>query len=387
MTHKNNDLILYYSDTIHMSNRESSKAILCLWTKKDRIIEKLSPENYCFIGQLYSKEYGLQILVRNLLGTTQIRDLIVTGIDLNGSSEGLIKLFEEGIDQENKIIGTDIYLDKAITKKHIEELRKRVTMHDFRNIKDFSILDEEIRKISDKKPLGEKIILALPENKPPIRYPTDFSGYKARGQNFYDAYKNLISYMLRFGYFDPEKKKLIVANVTFFVKTFNDKDKEFLASRKDTMKTKSVKVSFPEQETIVVQVKEIDAWDELKYLVKEYREKKNLSVMIGTVYIDEKNLEDAVEMIDNSDNRRKWDPDSHGNIVIRVEGGKIKVMQINQQGKLLDEFEGLTAKELYRKIAEENRISMIYHALDIGAELQKAEIALREGKKYEQDKN
>lgn len=387
MSQKNENLLLYYSDTIHMSNKESSKAILCLWTKKDRIIEKLRPENYCFIGQLYSKEYGLQILVRNLLGTTQIRDLIITGIDLNGSSEGLIKLFKEGIDEDNKIIGTDIYLDKAITKKHIEELRKRVELHDLRYVNDFSLLDKELKKIPEKKPSGEKIILPLPENKPPIRYPTDFSGYKARGQTFYDAYKKLISFMLRFGYYNPENKKLIVANVNFFVKEFSEKDKEFLASRKDIIKTTSQKISFPEQENIIVQVKEIDVWDELKYLTKEYRDKKNFCVMIGNAYISEKDLEDAVEMIDNSDNRRKWDPDPHGNIVIRVEQGKIKVMHINQQGKLLDEFEGLTAKELYRKIAEENRISMIYHALDIGSELQKAEIALREGKKYEQDKN
>ena len=43
-------------------------------------------------------------------------------------------------------------------------------------------------------------------------------------------------------------------------------------------------------------------------------------------------------------------------------------------------------KELSKKIASESRVSLIYHALDIGAELQKAEICLNQGKKYVQDK-
>ena len=53
---------VYYSDTIHLSNPDSEIAIVCLWTKKERFIEKLDPNDYCYIGQLYSQEYGLQII-------------------------------------------------------------------------------------------------------------------------------------------------------------------------------------------------------------------------------------------------------------------------------------------------------------------------------------
>ena len=49
------------------------------------------------------------------------------------------------------------------------------------------------------------------------------------------------------------------------------------------------------------------------------------------------------------------------------------------------EFRGKKASELYRKILNENLITRVDHAAYLGAELAKAEICLKEGKKFEQD--
>lgn len=379
---------LYYSDTIHVANLESGIGILTLWTKKDRIIEKINQKNYSFIGQLYSKEYGLQILVRNLLANPYLRDLVVVGIDLNGSSEGLINLFEKGIDEENKIINTEIKLDDKIKKEHVEEIRNRVKLHDLRKITDFKELDVELEKIQKKDKKGERIIIPLPDVTPPRRFPTDFSGFKARGKDFYTAYNKLIEHILRFGLYDSETKKLEEINVTFFITKLSKKDKEYLKSRKPKdVKVQGAHIKLNSKNYSNYYFDELDIWDEIKDLLRMTEAEENICVMTAKAYIKEKDLEDAVEMIDNLEETLRWDQDPNGNIVIRVEENKIKVMHLGTKGEVLDEFHGNTAKELYRKIASENRVSLFYHAFDIGAELQKAEIALKEGKKYVQDKN
>ncbi len=379
---------IYYSDTIHVANLDSGIGILTLWTKKERVMEKIAEENYSFIGQLYSKDYGLQILVRNLLANPYLRDLVIVGIDLNGSSEGLINLFQKGIDENNKIVNTDVVLDDKIKQEHITELRRRVQIHDLRKIKDFEELDLYLKSMPKKNKEGEKIIIALPDVNPPRRFPTDFSGFKARGKDFYTAYNKLIEHMLRFGIYDPETKKLQDINVTLFVKQLSKKDKEYIKSRKSKeLKSQGINININGQKFSTYFFEEIDAWDEIKDLFKLVLDQENICLMIGRAYISEKDLEDAVEMVDDLEQTLKWDQDPNGNLVIRLEDKKIKVMHLGTKGEVLDEFQGDTAKELYRKIASENRISLFYHALDIGAELQKAEIALKEGKKYVQDRN
>ena len=379
---------LYYSDTIHVANLDSGIGILTLWTKKERVIEKISEKDYSFIGQLYSKEYGLQILVRNLLANPYLRDLVVVGIDLNGSSEGLVRLFEEGINEENIIIGTEIKLDEKIKKEHIDELRRRVKLHDLRTILDFKEVDKYLQSLPKKEKNGELIIIPLPDVNPPRRFPTDFSGFKVRGKDFYNAYNALISYMLRFGTYDPEIKKLETLNITFFVSKLSKKDQEYLKSRKSKdVKIQGTHVTNNGKKFSTYFFDELDTWDELKDFFKLVLTEENVCVMVARAYIQETDLEDAVEMMDNLEETLKWDQDPNGNIVLRVEEGKIKVMHLGTKGEVLDEFSGNTAKEIYRKIASENRISLFYHALDIGAELQKAEIALKEGRKYVQDRN
>jgi hypothetical protein len=379
-------LLPYYSDTIHVGNPESENCILCLWTKKERVMEKVSGKNYCFIGQLYSKDYGLQILFRNLLANPHIRNLVVVGVDLNGSGEGLVNFFKKGIDEKNKIMNTDIVLDNKLTHENLELLRKRVTLVDLRKIKRFSKLDAQLEKIKPKGPLGGKILVPLPEIAPPIRFPTDFSGFKARGDDFYSAYRSLLSKLSRFGVFDAEKKTLSISNVTFFVTKFSDEDKKFLRSRKKGKVKKIQELEHNGRKTKTITLPELDAWDSLKDVCRTLMEEENVCIMIGKAFVGEKNLGDVVELLGTAP-RVKWEPDPHGNLVIRVEDGLIKVTHFSPSGSVLEEFNSDNAKELYKRIASNNKISMIYHALDIGGELQKAELALKKGEKYVQDGN
>lgn len=374
---------LYFSDNIHLSNPSSEIGILCLWTKKERAIEKINPKSYSFIGQLYSKDYGIMILIRNLLAKNDLRELVLIGIDLNNTKKVIKSLFEKGIDNNRKIIGTEIYLDDEIKKEHIQLLQSRIQLTDLTSKK----LDElnKFLKTKNKGPKGEIIKLPLPHIPPPKKLPTDFSGFKARGLNFTSAYKKLITYILKFGEFSEKEKKLKAWNTTLFAKDVTENDKQFLGKpiNKKIKPTshksnKNFESSFFEN---------LDAWTTLQEIAKNHTKNNSLNIISFETFIHEKDLEAAYELIGSIPDTHTWDQDPHGSLIIRVEEGLIRITHLDASGKIIDEFHADNAKTLYKKIVTNNKISLLYHALDIGGEIKLAEQALIKGKKYIQDKN
>ncbi len=78
--------------------------------------------------------------------------------------------------------------------------------------------------------------------------------------------------------------------------------------------------------------------------------------------------------------------DTRGNYSIMIKDGRITVMHLHPDtNKEIDRIEGRTAKELGLKLAEKGEINAA-HALYLGVELARAEIALRKNLEYEQDK-
>lgn len=79
--------------------------------------------------------------------------------------------------------------------------------------------------------------------------------------------------------------------------------------------------------------------------------------------------------------------DPRGNFMIEARGGRIAARLIHPEtGKELQAFDGSTPKEVYAKIAASGGLIRTEHAMYVGAELQKAYMAMKHGKKYEQDK-
>jgi len=81
--------------------------------------------------------------------------------------------------------------------------------------------------------------------------------------------------------------------------------------------------------------------------------------------------------------------DPRGNFVITVEddgkGKYIKVQCVSSDGDTLAVFKGTNTYELIDQINEDSRISFVRHALYLGIELYKAEIAMRHNRPYSQD--
>lgn len=114
----------------------------------------------------------------------------------------------------------------------------------------------------------------------------------------------------------------------------------------------------------------------------------NLIIISNSAHIYERSFNKARSIIEKNKNKITWKSDPNGTIIVTIdkEKKKIIIQHLDINGKKLEMIYGNSAIELYKKISAELKISDIAHALDIGCELQKAEIALELGFDYVQDK-
>ncbi len=95
------------------------------------------------------------------------------------------------------------------------------------------------------------------------------------------------------------------------------------------------------------------------------------------------------EEIDATGLERPWRLDPKGYFLIQIneELGKLEAAFCDlKENKVRKVIRGDTPIEVYTAILREELVTMLDHAADIGVELQKAYIALKDGKKYTQDK-
>ena len=95
------------------------------------------------------------------------------------------------------------------------------------------------------------------------------------------------------------------------------------------------------------------------------------------------------EEIDATGLERPWRLDPRGYFLIRINEDLEKLEAAFcdlKENKVRKVIRGDTPAEVYTAILREELVTMLDHAADIGVELQKAYIALKEGKKYIQDK-
>lgn len=77
--------------------------------------------------------------------------------------------------------------------------------------------------------------------------------------------------------------------------------------------------------------------------------------------------------------------DLRGNFMIRIEKGEIVVEHYSADENFLGAYRGKKAITIYLQMSRDNAVSIVSHALYLGTELQKAELALENNLKYAQD--
>ncbi|MFH0970528.1 MAG: thymidylate synthase [Candidatus Diapherotrites archaeon] len=123
----------------------------------------------------------------------------------------------------------------------------------------------------------------------------------------------------------------------------------------------------------------------------------SIMVLSTSAHIYDKKWEDAKKILMKYpvSSAHQFDPDPRGNFVIRLNPEK-KQMSIQHFTPLGEKThlvwentqvdEKLALEELFSKLAQSNMISRTDHAFYLGAELQKAFLAMKLGKEYKQDK-
>lgn len=112
-----------------------------------------------------------------------------------------------------------------------------------------------------------------------------------------------------------------------------------------------------------------------------------LTTISGSAHIYEDNFQKAHDILQQYYPKCPCQQDQRGNYVITVVRDKyIQVIHLNPSGRKIDKITGRTAMEIFNKISFNEGLSVFSHACDLGAELQKAEIAFSLGIEYTQDR-
>jgi hypothetical protein len=105
---------------------------LCtLWTPQERILAAVPRELYALCGNLYSR-WGINLLVRSVLGRPQLRLLVVCGVDFADSGEALVALVEHGLDAAGAVAGTDLHLEPDLDAVAVAAFCAQVDLLDLR---------------------------------------------------------------------------------------------------------------------------------------------------------------------------------------------------------------------------------------------------------------
>jgi len=467
---------LYFKEMLHVANRTHHVGIITLWSRKEIYIEGIDPPKlYNTIGQLYSREEGINVILRNLAANRYITDLVVVGVNLNHCAEPLIDFFKNGVDENHKVVSEyNSEIDKEIPKEEIELLRRNIKLHDLREYTDLKEINLYLRKIPKREPYAEAKTYPKAEIKQPDYYPSDHSGFIAKGNCIGDVWIDILKLINRFGYLkkteygDNEKELVSLMAVIkeedpgkpewkeYFEFTKKELE-EYIPQVTSAKEIQGVEYTYGQRlmnfkgidqiEKIVKHIKEakhtrravavlwdvekdidspkcpcldliqglvqedrlyftcyfrsndmFEAWPRnafaLRKLQKMVCEKTelqlgNLIIISDSAHIYERHFRKAEDIVEKYQEQRKlWVQDPYGTILIEVDdiSKEIVVKHLSPEGKRLDDFKAKTAIEAYKRIASQNKISRIEHALDIGTELQKAEIALKLGKKFVQDK-
>jgi len=154
---------LVSKDSIEVGNLNSCVAVVTLWTKREQITAKLKREHYAAVGNLYTIN-GINSLLVNLLANPRIRFLVMVGSDLSGSGDVLKKLFESGVDESGRIVGTGFKLD--VDPQLVRLLLNNVELVDARGREEeVGRLVEELNRACPP-PWGEPIRIVLEQARP-----------------------------------------------------------------------------------------------------------------------------------------------------------------------------------------------------------------------------
>ncbi len=208
--------------SVKFGNPESGVAVCTLWTPLEIVDRHLDNSSYAVIGQLYSKDSGLNTVLRYCLSNKKVRCIVVCGQDRTQSGQALINLREKGVDEKRQVIGVvGATVDKEIHLAAVERFRKNVEVIDARGIIDYSKLKEIIKQFPKKGSYGKPEVFPEAKMEVPENFPTD-PVFKVRADAVGEAWLQALNIVMKFGALKEsqhdEKQKEIVCLVAVITK-------------------------------------------------------------------------------------------------------------------------------------------------------------------------
>ncbi|MFH1276183.1 MAG: thymidylate synthase [Candidatus Woesearchaeota archaeon] len=113
----------------------------------------------------------------------------------------------------------------------------------------------------------------------------------------------------------------------------------------------------------------------------------SLTTISGSSHIYERNWQKAEDILAHNPVVVERLNDPRGNCVIYLKDNQIILEHQASDGSVLEILKGQTAEEISVELVQKQKVSDLYHALYLGRELGKAELALKKGLNYIQEKD
>jgi len=209
---------IYKKSRLVVGNPESPIGIVSLWTKNRKLAERLDPNRYAVIGQMFSAERGLDILVRNLLANPSIRALVITGSDMSKSGIILRDFFRNGFGRGRKeVTGKECwrvrsefpgYIEMDVPEEALNELRETISINLIENL-----TNEELERIPVPEKVREKRVIMRKEEEVKD-YDGNYEGYVIRHGKVAGVWLQAVETIMKFGkhsstHYDDNQKEII----------------------------------------------------------------------------------------------------------------------------------------------------------------------------------
>ncbi len=467
-----------YKEMLLCGDPQSNVGVVCHWTLKETINEKLREKKYLVLGNLYSGDIGISCIIRNVLAHPRLDTLILCGnegsIDETKSGRVFLNLMKNGVDEKHRIVGSENFtVEKEIPADAINAFRKRVSIVNILGENDASVIEKEINKnLSGKKKDYDTFVFPDPEKTENEELPSEGAVFTVRRDTVARCWIDILEKIMAFGkikgsqYGERQKELVDIVSVIeaedlerphlpkYFPLT-ECRIKDYIPTMTTNRPIKGVKYTYgqrmrghnridqignvinqissvPFSRRTVISLWDVNvdsasdnppcldlaqvlvqgnklyltayirsndmfsAWPEnafgllaLRNMIVEKANKKNpvlnltngsLVIISSSAHIYERNWEEAKKILKSAPNLRcAWD--KRGHFIISVENGLINVYNSNSPENL--RWSGKTAREIMDKIIF--YVSIMPHAMYLGAELNKAETALKLGIRYVQD--
>jgi len=131
-----------------------------------KAVSESAPAGMCIVGKVETENIGIEKIIKNILSNSAIRFLVCAGNEppkhLTGAT--LIALFENGVDERNKIVGSPGMrpILPNTTRDEVEEFRRRIEPIDMIGCTDIPRIHAKVAELAAGAPVAEDVAFTPP---------------------------------------------------------------------------------------------------------------------------------------------------------------------------------------------------------------------------------